>query len=131
MFVCVVSVVICNHCCLGRVSSSIIALVLLDIIVLVISANKTNIPIKQKLVCHRHSLTPSVHQAHDVWMEGAEDDRELQRCLCAWSTHALRGRDGDGHQLRLLCDTVEVGDPRQGLLFLTLLLSLQNLHVHL
>lgn len=71
MFVCVISVIICNHCCLGRVSFSIIALLLLDIIVLLILVNKTNIPIKEELVCHWHGLTHTVH-------------RDIRCMVCGW-----------------------------------------------
>lgn len=62
MFVCVVSVIICNHC-FSRVSFSINALLLLDIVVLLILVNKRNTPIKHEHACYCHGLTHTVH--HD------------------------------------------------------------------
>lgn len=80
---------------------------------------------------HSHS-TPWQHQVDGVWVEGAEDDGELQTDACVPSPQAPREAvTVTSSHLRLPCDTVGAGHLRQGLVFLTILLSLRNFHVHL
>lgn len=85
MFLCVVSVIICNHC-FGRVSFGINALLLLDTVVLLILVNKINTPIKQEHACYCHGLTHTVH--HDsigctVW------GWKVLKVIESWKTMSL------------------------------------------
>lgn len=77
----VTSVIICNRCYLGRASFRIIALLLLDVTALLILVHKTNIPIKQELVCHWHGLTHTVpHNNIRCAVRGWKALRMIESC---------------------------------------------------